>query len=113
MASGYRKEKTMGKWVTLMVLSLLFLPGCEGDSMDIGEQGGEAISDTELMREATATANKIIRNGADCEVVKSNIQEVNRKLDEIEAKLQTATGRTAIQTTKKHVKSIADACGAY
>ena len=90
----------MGKWVALVALSLLLLAGCEGESLEIGEQGGAAIADSDLMKEATSIANRVIRNGADCEAVKANIEEVNRKLDEIEAKLQTGTGQTAIRRGK-------------
>jgi hypothetical protein len=109
----------MGKWLAWVSLSLLLLAGCEGEVVDfgeplqIGEQGGAAIGDSDLMKEATSIANRVIRNGADCEAVKANIQEVNRKLDEIEAKLQTGTGKTAIEATRNQVKNIADACGAY
>lgn len=104
----------MGKWTGLVAVSLLLAASCSGSngSGNLGEQVGEAVSDNQLMKEAQAAANQIIRNATDCEAVKSNIEEVNRKLDEVEAELQTGTGRTALQSMRKQVKNVAEACGA-
>jgi polyhydroxyalkanoate synthesis regulator phasin len=72
----------------------------------------DVVNDTDLMREAKTAANQIIRNQADCEMVKAHIEEVRQKLDEVERKLQTAAGRTAIEPLRKQVNNIAEACGA-
>ena len=70
------------------------------------------VSDTSLMRDATAAANGIIRNQTDCEAVKANLADVRQKLDGIEAQIQTATARTTLDALRRQVRTIAEACGA-
>jgi uncharacterized protein HemX len=92
---------------------LLFTLSCgSGNEGGLGQQAAETVSDTRVLEEAQNAANQIIRNQTDCETVKSHITEVNRKLDEAAGKVQTVTGRTTLETLKKQVKTIAEACGA-
>lgn len=97
-----------------MAISAAFLitSGCGGEGGVGEEQVGEAVSDTSLMRDATAAANGIIRNQTDCDAVSSNLRDVNEKLDAIDAQIQTAAGRTSLDALRRQVKTIADACGA-
>ena len=103
----------MRVWVRLLVLCILITGGCSNGSNEggLGGQVSDVVTDTELMRDANAAANQIIRNQTDCEVVTSKIEEVRQKLDEVEGKLQTAAGRTALQPLRKQVNTIAEACG--
>ena len=97
-----------------MFVSLLVTTGCGDDDADkkgLGQQVGDMISDTRLMKEANAAVNQIVRNATDCEVVKASIDEVNRKLDEVAAKIQTATGRTTLETLRKQAERVAEMCG--
>lgn len=99
----------------LLALLILTAASCSDGSNGeggLGQQVGEIVSDTKVLKEAQAAANQIIRNQTDCEVVKSNIDDVNRKLDEAEKQVQTATGRTTLAALKKQVKNIAETCGA-
>ncbi len=103
----------MRTWIRLVVPCLIVVASCSSGSDEggLGEQVSDVVTDTELMREANAAANQIIRNQTDCEVVKSSIEEVRQKLDEVESKLQTSAGRTAVQPLRKQVNTIAEACG--
>ncbi len=103
----------MRTWMRLLVPCLLVVASCGNGSDEggLGDQVSDVVTDTELMREANAAANQIIRNQTDCEVVKSSIEEVRQKLDEVENKLQTSAGRTAVQPLRKQVNTIAEACG--
>ena len=95
-----------------VVLSLSLLATACGSSDPGAGDVGNAITDTGAMEEATSAANQIIRNAADCDVVQSNIRDVNATLDRIESNLQTAAGRTSMGSLRKQVNTVADACGA-
>jgi hypothetical protein len=97
-----------------LALSAVLLASCS-DGADKGVLEGEVdhvVSDTHVMKEAVSAANRITRNATDCDAVRSNIEEVNRNLDEFEARLQTAAGRTSMQSLRTQVKRVAEACGA-
>lgn len=99
----------------LLSALLLIASGCGNDTTDdksLGQQVGGAISDTRAMEEAQAAANQILRNAMDCEAVKANIEDVTRKLDEAEARIQTETGRTTMKALRLQVTRIAETCGA-
>ena len=96
----------------LVLLALTGTPGCGGEGGVGEEQVSEFVSDTSLMRDASAAANGIIRNQADCEAVKANLPEVRQKLVGIEAQIQTATARTTLDSLRRQVRTIAEACGA-
>jgi hypothetical protein len=96
------------------VLSLCFW-NCGGgsDSSSVDAQISDTVNDTSALREATAAANEIIRNAADCSLVQQRIGDVNATLDQIESRIQTAAGRTSSQSLRTQVKNVADACGAF
>ncbi len=100
--------------VRLALLSLLVGAGCGGGSNEsetLGNQISGTAADTQIMKEAQSAANRIIRNMADCDAVKADIKEVWSKLDEVEAKLETAAGRSTVQSLRKQVKNVTDTCG--
>lgn len=103
----------MRAWVFLLVSCVLIVAGCGNDSEEggLGGKVADVVTDTDLMKEAKTAANQIIRNQTDCEAVKAHIEDVRQKLDEIGGKLQTASGRTAIEPLRKQVDNIAEACG--
>ena len=99
-----------GIWV---IACLLFIATACGDGeKGLGEQLGGAISDIDVVKEAEAAANKIIRNASDCEFVKSEVDGVVQALDDVEGEIQTGTGRTTMDTLREQVRRIAEACGA-
>ena len=98
----------------LLALVILTAASCSNGSNNesvLGKQVGDTVSDTRILKEAQAAANQIIRNQTDCETVKANIDDVNRKLDEAEGRVQTTTGQTTLAALKKQVKNIAETCG--
>ena len=104
----------MGFWVRLAVLALLIGAGCSSgpnESETLGNQISDTAGDTQIIKEAQSAANRIIRNTADCDAVRADIEEVWSKLDEVEAKIRTAAGRSTIQTLRKQVKNVTDTCG--
>jgi hypothetical protein len=95
-----------------LIVSTAVACGGESDGGEgLGHQVGGVVSDTQVLKEAQTAANQIIRNQTDCETVKANIEDVNRRLDEAEGRVQTSTGRTTIAALKKQVKNIAETCG--
>ncbi len=91
---------------------VMLLPGCsEPKSGGVDQAIAGTVSDTQALKEAEAAANDIIRNAADCEAVSASFATVTAKLAEVEGRLQTAVGRTTIETLKKQVGTIGDACG--
>ncbi len=100
----------MSRTIAIAVLVSLGPLGCSGGGPD--QAVSETVSDTQALSEAEAAANEIIRNATDCQAVSASYASVMAKLDEVEARLQTAVGRTTLGTLKKQVGTIGDACGA-
>jgi hypothetical protein len=106
-------EPIMKLGTCLLAFLILTALSCgDKDEGALGEQAAAVVTDSRVLKEAQDAANQIIRNQTDCEAVKSNLAEVNRKLDEAAGKVQTSTGRTTLETLKKQIKTIAEACGA-
>jgi len=101
----------MTQTLALAVLASLTLLGCSGSGGTDQAVAG-TVSDTQVLAEAEAAANDVIRNASDCESVTASFSSVMAKLDEVEGKLQTAVGHTIVETLKKQVGTIGDACGA-
>jgi hypothetical protein len=87
------------------------LPACT-PSQEPEPAAGGVVSDTQVLSEAEAAANDVIRNAADCDAVVDSFGTVMAKLDEVEGRLETAVGRTTLGTLRKQVTTIGDACGA-
>ena len=98
--------------VWLLAGLLLAAAGCGDGERSLGEQGGDAISDTNAVKEAQAAANKIVRTASDCEFVKAEVGGVVQTLDDVESQIRTETGRTTMDTLREQVRRVAEACGA-
>jgi hypothetical protein len=72
----------------------------------------DTVSDTQALAEAEAAANELIRNAADCEAVTASFSSAMATLADVEGRLQTAAGRTTLDTLKRQVSRIGEACGA-
>ena len=96
---------------TIVLALLVLLTGCT-PSPEPDPSAAGVVSDTQVLSEAEAAANDVIRNAADCDVVADSFATVMSKLDEVEGRVQTAVGRTTIATLRKQVTTIGDACGA-
>ena len=101
----------MTKTIPVAILASLSLLGCSG-SGGTDEAISDTFSDTKALAEAESAANEIIRNAADCDAVTASFSDVTAKLDEVEERVQTAVGRTTLETLKKQVRTIGEACGA-
>ena len=96
-----------------ILAGLLFVATACGDGeKGLGEQLGGAISDIDVVKEAEAAANKIVRNASDCEFVKAEVDGVVQALDDVEGEIQSVTGRTTMDALREQVRRVAEACGA-
>lgn len=77
---------------------------------DIGAQTARIANDTEVLGDAQAAVNEVVRNAPDCEVAKASMAEANRKIEEAEGKVQTATGRTTLDAMRQQVRRVAELC---
>jgi hypothetical protein len=99
----------MRKIIVIVIASLV--SACSPPQEPEPAAGG-IVSDKQVLAEAEAAANDVIRNAADCEAVAESFGTVMAKLDEVEGRVQTAVGRTTLGTLRKQVTTIGDACGA-
>ncbi len=96
----------------LVVFSALWLAaGCSGGGGKDETGVSQAVGDTQLVREAQGAANELLRSASDCAAVEASYRNVSAKLDEVESRLQTETGRTTLETLRKQVGTVAEACG--
>ncbi len=96
------------KSILPLVVLLLPLVACQGQSPE--GQATDIAADNQILKEANAAASAVVQAAGDCAAVKAAIDEANRKLDEAERQVRTPVGRTTINTLKKQVRTIADAC---
>src|SRR5512134_899048 len=96
-----------GAWV---LAALLAAGACGENKRDIGKETANIVSDTNVMEEAEAAANAVIRNASDCDAVKATLPEADQKLAEAEKKIRTQAGVVALQTLKTQVQRVRDLC---
>jgi hypothetical protein len=96
-----------GAWV---VVALLAAAACSEKKRDIGKETANIVSDTNVMEEAEAAANSVIRNASDCDAVKATLPEADHKLAEAEKKIRTQAGIVALQTLKTQVQRVRELC---
>jgi hypothetical protein len=94
-------------WV---VVALLAAPACSEKKRDIGKEAANIVSDTNIMEEAEAAANAVIRNASDCDAVKATLPEADHKLAEAATKIRTQAGLVALQTLKTQVQRVRELC---
>ena len=66
--------------------------------------------DMNSMKEANAAADDVIRASGDCEAARPLIAAANARLNEVERKLQTATGKQTLEAMRKKVRDVAESC---
>ena len=86
------------------------LAACEKGKGDLGKDTAKVVSDTNVLEEASAAANAVVRNAGDCDAVKAALPEATRKLEEAEGKVQTVTGRETLNALRVRMKGIAETC---
>ena len=107
----------MKRFVPVPVLVLVFaVAACSKSdekpgAKDIGGQAADIVSDTEVLRLANAAAEPVVRAAGDCETVRSVMGEAQRKLDELDSRVRTVTGKTTLDAVRKRVSDITETCG--
>ena len=91
----------------------LMLAGCKkskDEPKDLGEQMRDVAADTEVMRDAQAAVNEVVRAAGDCELAKPAIAAAMMKLDEVERHVRTAAANSTLDTLRKQVRQVQDMC---
>ena len=66
--------------------------------------------DINVMHEANAAANEVIRAAGDCDAARPLIPAANARLDEAQRKVQTSTGRQTLDALRKKVRDVSESC---
>jgi hypothetical protein len=90
--------------------ALCLTAGCTENKRDIGHETANIVSDTNVMEQAEAAANAVVRNASDCDAVKATLPEADQKLAEAATKIKTQAGLIALQTLKTQVQRVRDLC---
>lgn len=96
-----------------MAIVPLMLAGCKkskDEPKDLGEQMRDVEVDTQVMRDAQAAVNEVIRASSDCELAKPAIAAAIMKLDEAARNIRTAAGNNSLATMRKQVQTAQDLC---
>lgn len=99
----------MRKILVVLVLAAAAV-GCGGGAQPERSQAGDAVADTQTMKEAQAAAEQVVRASGDCDAVKAAEPEALRKLDEIKGRMHTGAGQTALAALRKQVTDASQAC---
>ena len=93
----------------LVLAASLFAAACQSEGQT-GKDAANIGSDTEVLHEASAAVNVVVRQAGDCEGVKAGLDEARQSLDDAAERVRTATGRTTLEALRKRLESIADTC---
>jgi hypothetical protein len=77
---------------------------------DVASQAESVLNDQRVLREANAAVNEVVRLTGDCEALAVVLPEAQRKLDEAESRVQTATGRQSIIALRTRIRGSAELC---
>jgi hypothetical protein len=101
--------------LVLAAVLLLWAPlaGCaksKDEPKDIGEQMRDVAADTQVMQDAQAAVNEVVRATSDCELAKPAIAAAYAKLDEAAGHVRTAAANSTLDTLRKQVRQVEDLC---
>jgi hypothetical protein len=98
--------------VFALLIASTTLVACKdpGSRDSLGGQAGAIGSDTKTLEAANAAASEVVRSAGDCDAVKRALPGAESALSDASARVETATGRQVIETLKKQVRTVADAC---
>lgn len=110
----------MRRHALLLIVALLLAPlagsGCQKKAEEKPQPTGLAaqfdgtVTDMRAMRAATDAANQLIRNAADCDVVKASLDDVRAKIEQASKGTKTGTGLASIETLRRDVDRVASGC---
>ena len=109
------KKKTMAARAAAMLLvpALFFAVGCKkgkDEPKDIGEQMRDVEADTQVMRDAQAAVNEVVRAASDCEAAKPAIAGAKIRLNDAAKHIRTAAANATLDTMRKQVRQVEDLC---
>lgn len=94
--------------ISLAVWTLgLSLAACGGDP---GKDAANVGSDTEVLREASAAVNEVVRQAGDCEAMRPGLEAARRSLDEAAQQIRTVTGQVTLDALRKRLDGLAEVC---
>jgi hypothetical protein len=102
---------------SIVLVLAVALTGCgavkdeENRQKDIGQQTADITSDTQVLGDASAAVNDLIRVQDDCEQARPLVAPANAALETATARVRTVTGRATLDGLKSQVRTIAQACG--
>lgn len=87
-------------------------PSPSPSSKPLGDAMADTTWDTNVLREASAAANEVVRGAGDCASVRPIIAEAKARLAEAEPRLRTVTGRATLDALRRQVAKVEDLCPA-
>jgi len=106
------RSRTTSTAVALLLLPAL-LGGCKkskDEPKNLAEQMADVAVDTDVMREASAAVNEVLRNQSDCDLAKPTIATAIAKLDEAGRHVRTAAGNATLDSLRKQVQNVERSC---
>ena len=95
----------MKRALVATVLSL----GCLG-CQEKQKQMENLAADNDVVKQASAAANEVVRNATDCTVAKPLIPEAYRQIDAARANAKAAASHQILDTLKQQVDRVAQLC---
>jgi len=99
--------------VTLSLLLPLALASCRRSPQPepaLAQQATDTAADTQVLHDAVAAANEVVRNAADCEAARPTIAAARRTFDDVQPRLRTGAAQTSLAALRKQVDHVADLC---
>jgi len=106
------KTRKMARAALLLLVPALFFACKKGkdEPKDIGEQMRDVEADTQVMRDAQAAVNEVVRAASDCEAAKPAIAGAKIRLNESAKHIRTAAANSTLDTLRKQVRQVEDLC---
>ena len=108
-----RSTRATPRALAAALLLPALLAGCaksKEEPKDIGEQMRDVAADQQVMQDAQAAVNEVVRATSDCELAKPAIAAAHAKLDEAARHVRTAAANSTLDTLRKQVKQVEDLC---
>jgi hypothetical protein len=91
---------------TVLSFGCLVCLGCEEKQ----QQMENLAADNDVVKEASAAANEVVRNATDCGVAKPLIPEAYKQIDAARENAKAATSHQILDTLKQQVDRVAQLC---
>ena len=101
-------------WIVAAAVAIAACGGIkqeEDRQKDIGQQTADITSDTQVLGDASAAVNDVIRVQDDCEAARPLVPKAEAALDTASGRVRTTTGRTTLDGLRNQVRTIKNSCG--